>query len=64
MKITKDQARVMLDVQGLKLPEGDIDEVALRLSTWLTMLEQIEAELGEAMNAVDPVPPVYPREEF
>jgi hypothetical protein len=64
MRITKDQARVLLEVQGLELPDADIDEVALRLSTWLTALEQIEAELGEAMNAVDPIPPVYPREEF
>jgi hypothetical protein len=64
MRITKNQARVLLEVQGLELPEADIDEVALRLSTWLTALEQIEAELGEAMNAVDPIPPVYPREEF
>jgi hypothetical protein len=64
MRITRDQARVLLEVQGLELPEADIDEIALRLSTWLTALEQIERELGEAMNAVDPIPPVYPREEF
>lgn len=64
MRITKDQASLLLAVQGLELPDGDLDEVALRLSTWLTALEQIEAELGTAMNAVDPIPPVYPRETF
>jgi hypothetical protein len=64
MRITKDQARLLLLVQGLDLPDADLDEVALRLSTWLTALEQIEAELGKAMNVVDPIPPVYPRETF
>jgi hypothetical protein len=64
MRITLDQARILLAVQGLAIPERDIEEVALRLSTWLTALEEIEAELGEAMNAVDPAPPVFPREEF
>ena len=64
MRITPDQARVLLEVQGLELPEPDIAEVALRLSTWLSALEQIEAELGDAMNAVDPIPPVYPADEF
>lgn len=64
MRITKDQARLLLSVQGLDLPDADLDEVALRLSTWLTALEQIEAELGKAMNVVDPIPPVYPRETF
>jgi hypothetical protein len=64
MRITKDQARLLLSVQGLDLPDADLDEVALRLSTWLTALEQIEAELWKAMNVVDPIPPVYPRETF
>ncbi len=64
MRITKDQARLLLSVQGLDLPDADLDEVALRLSTWLTALEQIEVELGKAMNVVDPIPPVYPRETF
>ena len=64
MRITKDQAHLLLSVQGLDLPDADLDEVALRLSTWLTALEQIEAELGKAMNVVDPIPPVYPRETF
>jgi len=27
-------------------------------------MENIEAELGEAMNAVEPLPPVFPREDF
>jgi hypothetical protein len=64
MQVTIDQTRAMLQMQRLAIPETDIAEVALRLSTWLTALEEIEAELGEAMNAVDPVPPVFPREEF
>lgn len=64
MQVTTDQARAMLQMQKLAPPESDIEEIALRLSTWLTALEEIEAELGEAMNGVDPIPPVFPREEI
>jgi hypothetical protein len=55
--------RVLLKLQALEVPEGDLPEIALRLSTWLSALEEIEAELGDAMDEVDPIPPVYPRQE-
>jgi hypothetical protein len=51
-------------MQGLKIPEADMENVAIRLSTWLTAMEQIEAEIGDQINAAEPIPPVYPREEF
>ena len=51
-------------MQGLSLPEGDLENVALRLSTWLTAMEQIEVEMGAEINAAEPIPPVFPREEF
>ncbi len=64
MKVTEDQARALLAVQALKVPDSDLAEIALRLSTWLSALEEIEAEMGEAMDAVDPIPPVFPRQEI
>jgi hypothetical protein len=64
MELTIEQVRVLSEMQGLKLPEEDLNNVAIRLSTWLTAMEQIEAEMGSQMNAVDPIPPVFPREEF
>lgn len=47
---------------GLEIPEADAAAIALRLSSLLTAMEAIEAELGERMNATEPVPPVYPHE--
>lgn len=64
MEMTIEQVRVLSELQGLKLPEADMANIATRLSTWLTAMEQIEAEIGEEMNKVDPIPPVFPREEF
>lgn len=64
MELNIEQVRVLSELQGLKLPEEDLNNVAIRLSTWLTAMEQIEAEMGSQMNAVDPIPPVFPREEF
>lgn len=64
MELTIEQIRVLSELQGLKLPEKELNNIALRLSTWLTAMEQIEIEMGDQMNAVDPIPPVFPREEF
>ncbi|MFZ4440710.1 MAG: hypothetical protein ACOYOS_20015 [Syntrophales bacterium] len=64
MELNIEQIRVLSELQGLKLPEKELDNIAIRLSTWLTAMEQIEMEMGDQMNAVDPIPPVFPREEF
>jgi len=64
MDVTIEQVRVLSEMQGLSLPEGDLENVALRLSTWLTAMEQIEVEMGAEINAAEPIPPVFPREEF
>lgn len=64
MELSIEQVRMLSELQGLRLPEKDLMNVAIRLSTWLTAMEQIEAEMGDQMNAVDPIPPVFPREDF
>lgn len=64
MELSIEQIRVLSEVQRLKIPEEELNNVAIRLSTWLTAMEQIEAEMGSRMNEVDPIPPVFPREEF
>ena len=64
MELNVEQIRVLSELQGLKLPEEELDNIAIRLSTWLTAMEQIEIEMGDQMNTVDPIPPVFPREEF
>lgn len=64
MELTTDELRGMAKAVSLELPEADLENVRVRLSTLLTEMEKIEADLGAEMNAVEPVPPVYPREEF
>ena len=44
---------------ALDVPQGDLENVRLRLSGLLTEMEAIERELGAEMDAVDPVPPVF-----
>jgi hypothetical protein len=64
MDITKEQLIAMAKAVSLEIPEHDIENVRLRLSTLLTEMEGIERELGAEMDKVEPVPPVYPREDF
>jgi len=56
---------VLLELQGMKqVPAEDMENIALRLTTWLTAMEKIEAEMSAEINAAEPIPPVFPREEF
>ena len=64
MKLTRDQVKVLAAAVDLEIPPQDLDNVTIRVSALLSSMENIEAELGEAMNAVEPLPPVFPREDF
>lgn len=64
MKLTREQTQVLAAAAGLDIPEEDLESVTLRVSALLESMAQIEAELGEEMDAVEPVPPVFPREDF
>ncbi|MDP1537752.1 MAG: hypothetical protein Q8L95_11270 [Burkholderiales bacterium] len=62
--LTREQTQALAAIAGLPIPEEDLDNVTLRLSALLDSMARIEAELGEEMNAVEPLPPVFPREDF
>ncbi len=64
MDLQKSELLAMARAISLEIPECDVENVRLRLSTLLGEMEAIERELGTAMDAVDPVPPVYPHEDF
>ena len=64
MDLTKEDTRNLARTINLDIPETDLNTVALRLSSLLTTMEEVEAELGEEMDRVDPIPPVFPREDF
>ena len=64
MKLSRDQVKVLAATVDLQIPERDLDNVTIRVSALLSAMESIEAELREAMNAVEPLPPVFPREDF
>jgi Asp-tRNA(Asn)/Glu-tRNA(Gln) amidotransferase C subunit len=64
MKLTREQVKALAVAVDLEIPEKDLDNVTIRVASLLSAMEQIEAELGEAMNQVEPLPPVFAREEF
>lgn len=64
MKMTEDDIRNMSRAIDLDIPEADLNTIALRLSALLSVMDEMEKELGDEMDKVDPIPPVYPREEF
>jgi hypothetical protein len=64
MQLTIQQVREMAGAMSLDIPEADVENVRLRLSALLTAMEEIERELGGEMDRTEPIPPVYPHEEF
>ena len=64
MELSKDDIRNLAKTAALDIPDADLNAVALRLSGLLSLMNQIEKELGDEMDKVDPIPPVYPREKF
>ena len=64
MELTKDDVRNLAKTIDLPIPEEDLNTVALRLSGLLALMKEVENELGDEMDKVDPIPPVYPHEDF
>lgn len=64
MKLTREQVKLLAAAVDLPIAEQDLDNVTIRVSALLSAMDEIEVELGEEMNAVDPLPPVFPREDF
>lgn len=64
MKVDRDQLKALAASAGLEIPEADFENVRIRVQSLLTAMEAIEAELGEQMDAVEPLPPVFPREDY
>ena len=62
MQLTKQQVREMAGAINLEIPEADLENVRLRLTTLLASMEEIERELGAMMDKTEPIPPVYPHE--
>lgn len=62
--LTREQTQALALIAGLDIPEQDLESVTLRLSALLDSMVEIEAELGAEMDAVEPLPPVFPREDF
>lgn len=59
MKLDTEHVRAMAKAIDLTIPEDELLAVAIRLSALLEVMETIESDLGERMDAVDPVPPVF-----
>ena len=64
MELTKKQVLEMAKAVRLEIPDDEIEAVIFRLSGFLTAMEEIERDLGDELIKVDPIPPVYPHEEF
>lgn len=62
--LTREQTLALARIADLDIPDEDLDNVTLRLSALLESISEIEAELGAEMDAVEPLPPVFPREDF
>ena len=64
MKLTREQVQALAAAVDLTIPEKDLDNVTNRTSALLSAMDEIERDLGAEMDEVEPVPPVFPHEDF
>jgi Asp-tRNA(Asn)/Glu-tRNA(Gln) amidotransferase C subunit len=64
MALDRERVRSMAQLIGFDIPEAELEPIAIRLSELLSAMDEIEQELGAEMDRVDPVPPVFPREDW
>ena len=64
MELDRARVRSMAELVGFDIPENELGPIAIRLSELLSAMDEIENELGLEMDRVDPVPPVFPREDW
>jgi hypothetical protein len=64
MELDRERVRSMAQLIGFDIPEPELEPIAIRLSELLSAMDEIERELGAEMDRVDPVPPVFPREDW
>jgi hypothetical protein len=64
MNLTREQVKALAVAVDLEIPDKDLDNVTIRVASLLSAMEGIEAELGEEMNKVEPLPPVFLGEDF
>lgn len=64
MDLDTAHVRSMGAMIGLDIPESDLEAITIRLGELLSAMDEIERELGAEMAQVDPVPPVFPREDW
>jgi hypothetical protein len=64
MNVTEEYVRSTLALQGIPVRENEIPNIVLRFSLWMKAFNEVESALGLQMNDVDPIPPVYPHEDF
>lgn len=59
MPLSHDQVRAMAAAVDLTIPQADLPTVTSRLNGLLTSMQEIERDLGAAMDEVEPVPPMF-----
>ena len=64
MELDAARVRSMAEMIGLDIPPAELEPIAIRLSELLSAMDEIERELGAEMDRVDPIPPVFPREDW
>ena len=64
MEIDRSRLLTLASLVGLDIPQSDQEPIAIRLGELLNAMETIERELGAEMDAVDPIPPVFPHPDW
>lgn len=64
MSISREETAALARTVGLSIPEADMEDLTARINFFFLAIEELEADLGEGLYRFEPVPPVFPQEDF
>ena len=62
MELSHQDVAMLARVAGLELREPELSDVRVRLMAMFEAMEEVELAFGDALDSVDPVPLLLPRE--
>jgi Asp-tRNA(Asn)/Glu-tRNA(Gln) amidotransferase C subunit len=63
MKLSREHVEALAKTVGLDLPEDEIPHVVRQLAALLEAMQDAEDRIGHLLDAVEPIPPVFPHED-
>jgi Asp-tRNA(Asn)/Glu-tRNA(Gln) amidotransferase C subunit len=64
MNLSHEEVEALAKTIGLEIPPEEFAHVMRQLAAVLAAMQEAEDRIGHLLDAVEPIPPVFPHEDF